>query len=71
MNLNSFLYQASLVLFNAIAEKELHDFVNTSTMSSFHTLGLKADFLTQEDPDRWQTLQHFQLNKKYVKSLAD
>jgi len=55
---------------SVIAEKELHDFVTTNTMSFFHTLGLKADFLTQEDPDRWQTVEHFQLNKKCINSLA-
>lgn len=39
-------------------------------MSFFHTLGLNADFLTQADPDTWQTLEEFQLTKKYVNSLA-
>ena len=55
---------------STIPEKKLHHFVTSNTMSFFHTLGLNADFLTQEDPDRWQTLEDFQLNKKYVNSLA-
>ena len=55
---------------STIPEKKLHHFVTSNTMSFFHTLGLNGDFLTQEDPDRWQTLEDFQLNKKYVNSLA-
>lgn len=55
---------------STIPEKELDSFVTSSTMSFFHTLGLNADFLTQADPDTWQTLEEFQLTKKYVNSLA-
>ena len=50
---------------STIPEGELDDFVTSSTMSSLHTLGLNA-----ENPDRLQTLEDFQLNKKYANSLA-
>ncbi len=48
-----------------ISEKELHD-----TMSYFKTLGLKADLPAHENPDRKRQTVEFQLNKKYVNSLA-
>jgi len=40
-------------------------------MSFFHTLALKADLSAHEDPARWQTLEDFQLDKKYANSLPE
>ena len=54
----------------AITEKNLEDFVTGSTMSFFETLGLNANFLTEADPDNWQTLADYQSVQKYVNSLA-
>src|SRR5688572_33012530 len=53
---------------STIPEGELNDFVTNSTTSTKHTLGLNADFLAYENPDRLQTLEDFQLNKKYANS---
>ena len=48
--------------------KGLHDFVTTSTVRFFTTLGLSTDFL-QHDPSDWEHKEEYMKNKEIARSV--
>ena len=50
------------------AKRGLHDFVTTSTVSFFKTIGLSEDFL-QRDPNKWKHDEQCRRNKEVAQSV--